>query len=69
MNPERDVGLEAATGDAGSDLRGLLRDGATCRFFLVDLYRVSFVGGEVTHGCAGGGFCAYSCSSRPVHKV
>ena len=69
MNPERDVGLEAAVDDAGSDLRGLLRDGAVCRFSLVDLYRASFVGGEVTHDCAGGGFRAYSCSSRPVHKV
>ena len=69
MNPEHDVGLEAAVDDAGSDLRGLLRDGATCRFSLVDLYRVSFVEEEVTHNCAGGGFHAYNCSSRPVHKV
>ena len=69
VNPKRDVGLEAITDDAGSDLRGLLRDGAACRFSLVDLYRASFVGGEVTHDCAGGGFRAYSYSSRPVHKV
>ena len=69
VNPKRDVRLEAATGDAGSDLRGLLWDGATCRFSPVDRYWVSFVGGEVTHDCAGGGFRAYSCSSRPVHKV
>ena len=69
MNPEHDVGLEAAVDDAGSDLRGLLRDGATCRFSLVDLYRVSFVEEEVTHNCAGGGFHAYNCSSWPVHKV
>ena len=69
VNPKRDVGLEAAADDAGSDLRGLLRDGAACRFSLVDLYRASFVEGEVTHDCAGGGFRAYSCSSRPVHKV
>ena len=69
MNLERDVGLEAAASDAGSDLRGLLWDGAACRFSLVDLYRASFAGEEVTHDCAGGGFRAYSCSSRPVHKV
>ena len=69
MNPERDVELEATAGGAGSDLRGLLRDGAACRLSLVDLYRVSFVRGEVTHACAGGGFRAYSCSSGPVHKV
>ena len=69
VNLERDVGLEAAASDAGFDLRGLLRDGAACRFSLVDLYRASFVGAEVTHNCAGGGFRAYSCSSRPVHKV
>ena len=69
VNPERDVGLEAAADDAGSDLRGLLWDGAVGRFSLVDLFWASFVGGEVTHDCAGGGFRAYSCSSRPVHKV
>ena len=69
MNPKRDVGLEAAADDAGSDLRGLLRDGAACRFSVVDLYRARFVRGEVTHDCAGGGFRAYSCSSWPVHKV
>ena len=40
-----------------------------CVDSLVDLYRASFVGREVTHDCAGGGFRAYSCSSRPVHKV
>ena len=69
VNPERDVGLEAFVDDARSDLRGHLQDGAACRFYLVDLYRASFVGGEVTHDCAGGGFHAYCCSSRPVHKV
>ena len=69
VNLERDVRLEAAADDAGSDLRGLLRDGAACRFSLVDLYQAIFVGGEVTHDCAGGGLRAYSCSSRLVHKV
>ena len=69
VNLECDVGLEAAADDAGSDLRGLLWDGAACRFSLVDLYQVSFVGEEVTHDCVSGGFRAYSCSSRPVHKV
>ena len=69
VNPERDVRLEATADDAGSDLRGLLRDGAMCRLSLVDLYRSSLIRGEVTHDCAGGGFRAYSCSSRPVHKV
>ena len=66
MNPERDVELEVML-----DLicEGLLRDGAVCRLSLVDLYRASFVGEEVTHDCASGGFHAYNCSSRPVHKV
>ena len=66
MNPERDVGLEVML-DLIYD--AFLRDGAACRFSLVDLLRVSLVGGEVTHDCVGGGFRAYSCSSRPVHKV
>ena len=66
VNPERDVGLEVML-----DLfcKAFLWDGAACRFSLVDLLRASFVGGEVTHDCAGGGFRANSCSSQPVQKV
>ena len=60
VNPECDVGLEATADDARSDLPV---------DSLVDFYRASLVGGEVTHDCAGGGFRAYSCPSRPVHKV
>ena len=64
-NPERDVGLEVTLDLVCEASFGM----ETCVDFLVDLYRASLVGGEVTHNCAGGGFRAYSCLSWPVHKV
>ena len=50
-------------------LQGLFWDGAVRGLFLVDLHQASFVGGEVAQDCAGGGFCACSCSGGPVYKV
>ena len=64
-NPKRDVRLEVTLDLVCEASFGM----EPCVDFLVDLYRVSLVGGEVTHNCAGGGFRACSCSSWLVHKV
>jgi len=56
-NPERDVGLEVTLVLVYEASFGM----EPCVDFLVDLYRASLIGGEVTHDCASGGFRAYSC--------
>ena len=64
-NPKRDVRLEVTLDLVCEASFGM----EPCVDFLANLFRASLVGGEVTHDYAGGGFRAYSCSSRPVHKV